>query len=186
MWVSFGTCVQVCEMGWLRLVGSLKLQVSFVKEPYKRDDILQKRPIILRSLLIEATPDEQLPLAVRLKRDLYTCGVLQCVAVCCSVLQCVAVCCSVLQCLAVCGSVLQCVAVCCSVSLSLTHVHTHTHTHTHTIKPQHAARGNRAAHEPATSWTGPQPFQVLAFFLFQGKKVTFPYKKKDLKRDLLM
>jgi len=127
--------VQVCEMGWLRLVGSLKLQVSFVKEPYKRDDILQKRPIILRSLLIEATPDEQLPLAVRLKRDLYTCGVLQCVAVCCSVLQCVAVCCSVLQCLAVCGSVLQCVAVCCSVSLSLTHVHTHTHTHTHTHAP---------------------------------------------------
>jgi len=33
-------------MGWLRLVGSLKLQVSFAKEPYKRDDILQKRPII--------------------------------------------------------------------------------------------------------------------------------------------
>jgi len=43
-------------MGWLRLVGSLKLQVSFAKEPYKRDDILQKRPIILRSLLIVATP----------------------------------------------------------------------------------------------------------------------------------
>jgi len=33
-------------MGWLRLVGSLKLYVSFAKEPYKRDDILQKRPII--------------------------------------------------------------------------------------------------------------------------------------------
>jgi len=31
-------------------------RVSFAKEPYKRDDILQKRPIILRSLLIEATP----------------------------------------------------------------------------------------------------------------------------------
>jgi len=26
--------------------GSLKLQVSFAKEPYKRDNILQKRPII--------------------------------------------------------------------------------------------------------------------------------------------
>jgi len=26
------------------------------KEPYKRDDILQKRPILLRSLLIIATP----------------------------------------------------------------------------------------------------------------------------------
>jgi len=43
-------------MGWLRLVGSLKSQVSFAKEPYKRDDILQKRRIILRSLRIVATP----------------------------------------------------------------------------------------------------------------------------------
>ena len=46
----------IWHMGWLRLVGSLKLQVSFAKEPYKRDDILQKRPIILRSLLNVATP----------------------------------------------------------------------------------------------------------------------------------
>jgi len=43
-------------MGWLRLAGSLKLQVSFAKEPYKRDDILQKRTIIWRSLLIVAIP----------------------------------------------------------------------------------------------------------------------------------
>ena len=50
------TCVHVQTMGWPRSVGSLKSYVSFVKEPYKRDDILQKRPIILRSLLIEATP----------------------------------------------------------------------------------------------------------------------------------
>jgi len=42
--------------GWLRLVGSLKLYVSFAKEPNKRDYILQKIPIILRSLLIVATP----------------------------------------------------------------------------------------------------------------------------------
>ena len=41
-------------MGWLRLVGSLKFQVSFAKEPYKRDDILGKRRMILRSLLIVA------------------------------------------------------------------------------------------------------------------------------------
>jgi len=40
---------------WLRLVGFFKLQVSFAKEPYKRDDILQKRSVILSSLLIEAT-----------------------------------------------------------------------------------------------------------------------------------
>ena len=51
MWMfSFAT------MGWLRLVGSLKLEVSFAKEPYKRDCILQKRPIISRSLLIVAIP----------------------------------------------------------------------------------------------------------------------------------
>jgi len=46
----------ISGMGWLRLVGSLELWVSFVKKPYKRDYILQKRPIILRSLLIVATP----------------------------------------------------------------------------------------------------------------------------------
>jgi len=49
--------VDVCvPMGWLRFVGSLKLQVSFAKEPYKRDYLLQKRPIILKSLLIVAIP----------------------------------------------------------------------------------------------------------------------------------
>ena len=46
----------VLAMGWLRKVGSLKLQVSFAKEPYKINYILQKKPIILRSLLIVATP----------------------------------------------------------------------------------------------------------------------------------
>jgi len=30
--------------------------VSFAKETYERDNVVQKRPIILRSLLIEATP----------------------------------------------------------------------------------------------------------------------------------
>jgi len=59
-------CVCVCvreretvcarSTGWLRLVGSLKVKVSLAKEPYKRDDTLQKRPIIWRSLLIVATP----------------------------------------------------------------------------------------------------------------------------------
>jgi len=34
------SCLQ--GMGWLRLVGSLQLYVSFAKKPYKRDDILQK------------------------------------------------------------------------------------------------------------------------------------------------
>ena len=51
-------------MGWLMLVASIKLQVSFAKEPHKRDAILQKRPIILSILLIVATP---YPLKIQLK-----------------------------------------------------------------------------------------------------------------------
>ena len=38
--------ISVRAMGWLQLVDSLKLQVSFAKEPYKRDYILHKKPII--------------------------------------------------------------------------------------------------------------------------------------------
>ena len=56
--ISPCSCIQECvtHKGWLRVVGSLKIYVSFAKEPYKRDDILQKRPMILKSLLIVATP----------------------------------------------------------------------------------------------------------------------------------
>ena len=43
------------NMGWLRLVGSLKLKVSFAECSLFYRALLQKRPIILRSLLIEAT-----------------------------------------------------------------------------------------------------------------------------------
>ena len=45
-------------MGWLRLVGSLKLQVSFAEYNLFHMALLQKRPMILRSLLIVATPYE--------------------------------------------------------------------------------------------------------------------------------
>ena len=55
MHIYIHMCIYI-YIGWLRLVGSLKLQVSFAKEPYKRDYILQQRPIILRSLLIVAIP----------------------------------------------------------------------------------------------------------------------------------
>jgi len=44
------------HMGWFRLVGSLKLRVSFAKETYQRYYFLQKRPINLNSLLIVALP----------------------------------------------------------------------------------------------------------------------------------
>jgi len=43
-------------MGWLRLVGSLKLQVPCAEYSLFYRALLQKRPIILRSLLIVATP----------------------------------------------------------------------------------------------------------------------------------
>ena len=43
------------SMGWLRLVGSIKLYVTFTNEPYKRDNILQKKPLILSILLTVAT-----------------------------------------------------------------------------------------------------------------------------------
>ena len=54
--------IRICDMphlynmGWLRLVGSLKWQVSFAEYRLFYRALLQKRPIILRSLLIEATP----------------------------------------------------------------------------------------------------------------------------------
>ena len=43
-------------MGWLWGVESTKSYVSFAKEPYKRDDILQTRPIISSILLTVVTP----------------------------------------------------------------------------------------------------------------------------------
>ena len=43
-------------MGWLRLVGPIKLQVSFAEYHLFYRAFLQKRPIILRSLLHVATP----------------------------------------------------------------------------------------------------------------------------------
>jgi len=41
----FFSCVslfEICTMGWLWLVGSITLYVSFAKEPYKRHNIPQK------------------------------------------------------------------------------------------------------------------------------------------------
>jgi len=53
-------CKYICTIyiyiGWLWLVGSIKLYVSFEKESYKRLDILRKRPIFLSILLTVATP----------------------------------------------------------------------------------------------------------------------------------
>jgi len=43
-------------IGWLRLVGSLKLLASFAEYRLFYRALLQKRPVILRSVLIVATP----------------------------------------------------------------------------------------------------------------------------------
>jgi len=51
---SLNSCT--CDMGWLQFVGSFKSYVSFAKESFHRDNILQKRPIFWRSILIVATP----------------------------------------------------------------------------------------------------------------------------------
>ena len=55
VWVSFARCVGlICQMrmGWLRFVGSLKLQVSFAEYSLFCRALLQKRLIIWRSLLL--------------------------------------------------------------------------------------------------------------------------------------
>jgi len=49
-------CVEVCCMWWLRLVGSLKLHVSFAECSLFYRALLQKRLIILRSPLIVGAP----------------------------------------------------------------------------------------------------------------------------------
>jgi len=91
------------DMGWLRSVGPLKSYVSFAKERYKRDYILQKRPIFLRSLRITATPYDIID--THLFR-VYS----QCVSV----------------------WVFKCVGACLWVGVGVCkYTHTHTHTHTH-------------------------------------------------------
>ena len=44
------------SMGWLRSVGSIKLQVSFAEYRLFYKPLLQKRPVILSILLTKATP----------------------------------------------------------------------------------------------------------------------------------
>ena len=73
-------------MGWLRLVGSIKLKVSFAKEPYKRDDILQKRPMI-SSILHRSHP-----IFVSCVCERTCVGVCGCACVCVCVCVCVDVC----------------------------------------------------------------------------------------------
>jgi len=86
---SFSLFLSPSSTMWLRLVASIKSQVSFANVPYKRDDILQKRPIMLSMLLTVATPylshaisppDISRILASELHANVYSCSFLtQCV-----------------------------------------------------------------------------------------------------------
>ena len=118
-------------MGCLRLVGSLKLQVSFAKETSKRDDVLQKRPIILRSLLIEATQylsdAPQTPLQSRV---IYSYTSITCVYIHCSTLQHTATHCNTLQHTATRCNTLQHAATHCNTLEHTLDTRTNTHTHT--------------------------------------------------------
>ena len=69
-------------MGLLRLVGSLKLYVSFAKETYKREYILQKSTTTLRRLLIVATPYDYKSFAWHNSFTYVTCLIHVCVHVC--------------------------------------------------------------------------------------------------------
>jgi len=110
-------CVFACSFVDARAL----ITLFCAKETYKKDYILQKRPIILWSLLIVATSYKHIytALSVRLqKRPIffiaacYTTGptVCVCVCVCMCVCVCVCMCECVCVCLCVCaGSCLKCV-----------------------------------------------------------------------------
>ena len=57
-WHTYEWVLMIHPMGWLRLVGSIKLPVSFPEYSLFYRALLQKRPIILSILLTEATPYE--------------------------------------------------------------------------------------------------------------------------------
>jgi len=109
-------CAEPLVMVWLRLVGSLKLRVSFAEYSLFNRTLLQKKPII--SGAQQSEPPHRLSCIVACSAR----WKFLCVTVCCSLLQCVAVFCSMssrtVACSAsvfVCYCVVQYVAVCCSV-----------------------------------------------------------------------
>ena len=98
-------------MGWLRSVGSIKLQVSFAEYRLFYRALLQKRPIIESILLTVATP-----YSLSRKNDIYFfCFVTImyiCVFLCVFVCVCVCVCSCVCVCVCVCVRACVCLCVC--------------------------------------------------------------------------
>jgi len=65
--------LQNVHMGWLRLVGSIKLEVSFAEYSLFYEALLQQRHILLRSLLIVATPYQYVDVCTSLRVGLCVC-----------------------------------------------------------------------------------------------------------------
>jgi len=89
--IENGSPDSTCHMGWLRLVGSLKLWVSFAEYSLFCRALLQKRP--------QHTASRCVAVIVSYRKWISRFHLSRCGAMCC-VLQCDAVCCSVLQCAA--------------------------------------------------------------------------------------
>ena len=64
----------VVDMGWLWLVGSIKLQVSCAESCLFYRALLQKRPVILSILLTEATPYVRHDLFIRVTWHIQLCS----------------------------------------------------------------------------------------------------------------
>ena len=116
-----------------------KLYVSLANEPYQRDNILPKRPIILRSLLIEATP--------------YLCTS-ACMKICKGIRIYVYMYVHVYKIICmICGHVYKIISMWIRTFIQMSrlnkhknvmYAHTHTHTHTHTLSLTHAHKQTHA------------------------------------------
>ena len=116
-------------MGWLRRVSSSKLLVSFAEYRLFKRSFLRERPVILRSLLIAATPQHTATHCNTLQHTATHCNTLQHTATHCNILQYIATRCNIQQhtathCKKYAGYLFQLVP--------LSHLHTHTHRHRRT------------------------------------------------------
>jgi len=140
--------VDVNVMGWLRLVGSSKLWVSFAEYSLFYRAFLQKRPnkpAHTHTLYFAWYEKEFIRVTwlfdswafVGVRSLIRMCDKISHVAVCFSVLQCLAVCCSNLQCVAVCDktppprALYHTATLCNTLQHTATHCNTLQHTATH-------------------------------------------------------
>jgi len=99
-------------MGWLQLVGSLQFQVSFAEKPFFYRALLQKRRIILRSLLFVASFCMFRSIGRNLHGNTVNAQMLTALCVCVRVCVCVCVCVCACVCVSMCVCAHVCVFVC--------------------------------------------------------------------------